>query len=123
MEKRFEQIIQVVAIALLVIGCLMVMRPFLAAVLSAAILCFSTWPVYELIERKLGGRRGVAALAMTMLMILVLVLPLALITATYADEVPLLAERLRELIAEGLPEPPRWIAAIPLVGEWVDAGW
>lgn len=123
MEKRSEQIIQVIAITVLVIGCLMVLKPFLAALLSAAILCFSTWPAYKLIERKLGGHRGLAALAMTILMILVLVLPLALIAATYVDEIPSLVERLREMVDEGLPEPPGWVASIPLVGESVDAGW
>ena len=123
MDKRSERIIQIIAITVLVIGCLMVLRPFLAALLSAAILCFSTWPVYTRIERKLGGRRGLAAFAMTALMTLVLVLPLALIAATYADDIPSLVERLRELTAEGLPEPPGWVASIPLVGEWADAGW
>jgi len=122
-ERRIEQIIQIAAIAVLVIGCLMVLRPFLAAILSAAILCFSTWPVYGLFERGLKGRRGLAALAMTVLLILVLVFPLALIAATFADDVPHLVERLRELLAEGLPGPPDWIASIPLIGEPLDAGW
>jgi predicted PurR-regulated permease PerM len=123
MDKRIEQIIQLVAGAAVVIGCLMVLRPFLAALLSAAILCFSSWPAYLLIERRLGGRRTLAALAMTLLVILVLVLPLALIAGTYLDEVPYLTERLRELIAQGLPPPPDWVASIPLAGEWLDSGW
>ena len=123
MEKRTEQIIQLVASVALVIGCLMVLKPFLAALLSAAILCFSTWPVYTWIERRLGGRRSLAALAMTLLMILVLVLPLALIAGSYVDDVPHLLEGLREMLAEGLPRPPAWIASIPLAGEWLDAGW
>jgi predicted PurR-regulated permease PerM len=123
MDKRVEQIIQIVASVALVIGCLMVLKPFLAALLSAAILCFSTWPVYGWIERRLGGRRTLAALAMTLLMILVLVLPLALIAGSYVDDVPHLLEGLREMLAEGLPGPPAWIASIPLAGEWLDAGW
>ena len=123
MEKRIEQIIQIAAIAVLVIGCLMVLRPFLAAILSAAILCFSTWPVYALFERKLKGRHGLAALAMTVLLILVLVFPLALIAATFADDIPYLVEQLRGLLAEGLPGPPDWVASIPLAGESLDAGW
>jgi predicted PurR-regulated permease PerM len=123
MDKRLEQIIQTVAGAALVIGCLMVLKPFLAALLSAAILCFSTWPLYRLIERRLGGRRTLAALAMTLLMILVLVLPLALIAGSYVDDVPQLVERLREMLSQGLPRPPGWIASIPLVGESLDAGW
>ncbi len=123
MDKRIEQIIQLVASVALVIGCLMVLRPFLAALLSAAILCFSTWPLYKLIERRLGGRRTPAALAMTLLMVLVLVLPLALIAGSYVDEVPPLLERLRETLSQGLPEPPRWVASIPLVGDSLEAGW
>jgi len=123
MNNRIEQIIQFVAGAALVIGCLMVLRPFLAALLSAAILCFSTWPVYRLIERRLGGRRTLAAFTMTLLMILVLVLPLALMAATYADEVPRLVERLRAMLGAGLPNPPDWVASIPLGGEWLDATW
>src|SRR6266704_1379092 len=39
MDKRTEQIIQIVAGAALVIGCLLVLKPFFAALLSAAILC------------------------------------------------------------------------------------
>ena len=123
MDKRIEYIIQIVASVALAVGCLMVLKPFLAALLSAAILCFSTWPVYRWIERRLGGRRSLAALAMTLLMILVLVLPLALIAGSYVDEVPHLLEGLREMLAEGLPGPPGWIASIPLAGEWLDAGW
>jgi predicted PurR-regulated permease PerM len=123
MDKRIEHIIQIVASVALAVGCLMVLQPFLAALLSAAILCFSTWPVYSWIERRLGGRRTLAALAMTLLMILVLVLPLALIAGSYVDDVPHLLEGLREMLAEELPGPPNWIASIPLAGEWLDAGW
>jgi len=53
----------------------------------------------------------------------VLVLPLALIAGSYVDDVPHLLEGLREMLAEGLPGPPGWIASIPLAGEWLDAGW
>lgn len=122
-ERRIEQIIQIAAIALIAVGCLMVLQPFLAAILSAAILCFSTWPAYARLERWCGGRRWAAAAAMTLAMVLVLVLPLAVIAYSYAGEVPQLVEEVRGLLAEGLPEPPDWIASIPLVGEALDAGW
>lgn len=122
-EKRIEQIVQIAAVALLAIGILMVLRPFLAAILSAAILCFSTWPVYARIERALGGRRWLAALAMTLLLVLVLVLPLVAVALTYGDQVPLLVERARVMVADGLPEPPSWVASIPLVGESLDSAW
>src|SRR5438045_9791158 len=95
MDKRIERMRHVVAGTALAIGCLMVLKPFLAALLSAAILCFSTWPLYRLIERRLRGRRTLAALAMTLLMILVLVLPRALIARPSAGRGAQLHERRR----------------------------
>jgi predicted PurR-regulated permease PerM len=105
------------------VGCLLVLKPFLGAILAAAILSFSTWPVYSLIERGVGGRSWLAALAMTLLLVLVLVLPLVAVALTYGDEVPHLVEVVREALAAGLPGPPSWVASIPLVGESLDAGW
>jgi len=122
-EKRVEQIVQISAIVLLVVGCLLVLQPFLGALLAAAILCFSTWPVYRFIERHTGGWRWLAALVMTLLILLVLVVPLALIALSFRDDVPLLLENARELFARGLPGPPEWVARIPLVGEQLDASW
>jgi len=107
MEKRIERIIQVVAGIALAIGCLMVLKPFLAALLSAAILCFFDLAVYTVIERRLGGRRTLAALAMTLLMVLVLVLPLALIAGSYVDDVPQLAEKTARHARRGTAQAPR----------------
>jgi predicted PurR-regulated permease PerM len=123
MEERIEWIIRITATVALIIGCLMVLWPFLAAILSAAILCFSTWPVYALIERKLAGRRTLAALAMTLIVILILVFPLALVAAAYADQVPALVERVRVVLAEGFPMPPDWVASLPLAGDSLDSAW
>jgi predicted PurR-regulated permease PerM len=123
MERRIEWIVRITAVVMLVIGCLMVLRPFLAAILSSAILCFSTWPAYAFIERGLGGRRTLAALAMTLIVILILVFPLALVAGVYADEVPALVERVRIVLAEGFPYPPGWVASVPLVGDSLDAAW
>ena len=122
-EKRIEQIIQVASITVLVVGCLMVLKPFLAAILCAAILCFSTWPAYEWVERKVGGRGWLAAMVMALLFVMVVVMPLIVVALTYADEVPQLFEAVRDMLSGGLPDPPSWVASIPLVGESIDAGW
>ena len=122
-EKRIEQIVQIAAIVLLVVGCLVVLRPFLGGLLAAAILCFSTWPIYRFIEDKVGGRRWLAALFMTLLILCVLVVPLALIALSFRDDVPQLIENVREALAHGIPLPPGWVVGLPLVGEQLDAAW
>jgi predicted PurR-regulated permease PerM len=122
-EKRIEQVIQISAIVLLVVGCLVVLRPFLGAILAAAILCFSTWPVYRFIEDKLGGRAWLAALVMTLLILFVLVVPLALIALSFRDDLPQLIENVREVLVHGMPTPPDWVKSIPLVGGYLDTAW
>src|SRR5262245_43179091 len=97
-ERRIEQILQIEAAVLLVLGCLLVLRPFLGAILAAAILCFSTWSIYRYLEAKLGGRPWLAALVMTLLIILILVVPLALIALSFRDDVPVLVESAREML-------------------------
>ena len=123
MERRVEQIAQIAAITLLVMGCLLVLQPFVSALLFAAIVCFSTWPVYLHVERRVSGRRWLAALIMTGLLILVMVLPLALLALTLADSVAPAIVWIRETFARGLPLPPDWIQSIPLFGDGIDAGW
>jgi predicted PurR-regulated permease PerM len=122
-ERRIEQIIQISAVVLLVLGCLLVLQPFLGAILAAAILCYSTWPMYRFLEERLGGRSWLAAFAMTLLIILVLVVPLALIALSFRDDVPHLVENARDLFAQGLPGPPEWVKGVPLAGEYLDAAW
>ena len=123
METRFEKMAQFAAIVALVAGCLLVLQPFVTALLCAAIVCFSTWPVYQRIELWMRGRRSWAALAMTLLIILVFVLPIALLALTLADNVAALIEQTRGLFADGLPKPPDWVASLPLIGESADGWW
>ena len=123
MENRTGESVQRAAIVLLVVGCVLVLQPFVTALMCAAIVCFSTWPVYKKIERVLHGRRSLAALAMTLLLVLVIVLPLAFIAATLAESAGPLVERVREVLAHGVPMPPDWVGTIPLAGENIDAWW
>lgn len=122
-QTRIEQIVQITAIVTLVLGCLLVLRPFVTAILWAAILCFATWPLHRRLEDALRGRRVLAALIMTLLLILLMVLPLVLVGATLADNASALVQNLRGVLQEGLHEPPSWLAGLPLVGESVESYW
>ena len=64
LENRFEQYARIAAVALLVVGCFLVLQPFLGAILFAGILCFSTWPVFVRLRERLGGRSWLAAVAL-----------------------------------------------------------
>ncbi len=122
-EKRVEQVVQATVMVALAVGCFVVLRPFLGAILTAAILCYSSWPIYRFVEDRVGGQAWLAALVMTLMILVVLVVPLVLIALSFRDDVPQLVEHLRDTLASGLPPPPEWVVRLPLVGEYLDAAW
>lgn len=121
--KPTERVLGIGALALLVIGCALVLRPFLSALLWAAVICFSTWPVFTRCERALGGRRGLAAVVMTLLVAVVLVAPFAVMIAALAESIGSVVAASADILAQGPPMPPPWVAALPVVGEHLAAYW
>jgi len=65
MIRCIEQFAQVAAVAILAIGCFVVLQPFFTALLFAAVVCWCTWPVREPIRRATRGRATIAARATT----------------------------------------------------------
>ena len=108
------------AIAFLVIGCLYVLRPFLAAILFAAAVVISSWPMYEFLLRRMKGRSTLAALTLTLTLLLLVIVPIGLVAYNLADEVGRAYEQLKVAVESGHVEPPAWLRRLPLVGEWVD---
>ncbi len=102
---------------------LWVLRPFLAASVWAAMLVVATWPLFRGLEERLGGRRGVAVALMSLAMLLLLVLPLWLAIDTMLDHADQLAAAGKSVAAHGLPPPPAWVGALPLVGERIATAW
>jgi len=113
----------VMCLLLLIATTLWVLRPFLAAGVWATMLVVSTWPLLKFLQARLGNRRAPAVALMTLGMLLLLILPLwaAIDTiARHADRVTALAQ---SVAASGVPPPPEWVGALPLVGAKLAAAW
>jgi len=122
-QKRIEQIAGLILVGAIVIGCGLVLRPFVSAILWAAILCFATWPVHELLLRWLRGRRNLTAGLMTILLSLILILPFLVVGLTLTDNVRSALAQFDTYREAGIPEPPAWIERVPLVGQRVKDYW
>jgi predicted PurR-regulated permease PerM len=105
------------ALVLLLIGCVLIIRPFISALLWAAVLCFATWPLYVRLLNMLKGRRTLAAFIMTVAMVVTLLLPFVIIGISLADNVRELSAAVQTWLASGPPKPPKWLASVPVVGE------
>jgi len=105
-------------LALLVLcgACLLVLRPFVSALLWAAILVYSTWPAYRALRERLSLGPSAAAAVMVLAAFLVLVVPLALATPSSRDEIEALRRGVEGLLTGGLPSLGEWLGRLPWVG-------
>jgi predicted PurR-regulated permease PerM len=123
LRSRLEQNLGAIALLVLLLGCLLVLRPFVSALLWGVVLCFSTWPVYGRLLKLLGNRRTLGAFIITGGMVLIVLLPFLIVGTTLGQNVHELTAAVKRWIAEGPPEPPAWLARIPVVGLSVTQQW
>jgi len=123
MNSKLERNIGWVILLVLLAGCLLVLRPFISALLWAVVLCSSSWPVYSRLVGWLGNRRTLAALVMTLAMILIILMPFLVVGVTLADNIQDLTAATKRIIQEGPPAPPAWLAKVPGVGQQATDYW
>jgi predicted PurR-regulated permease PerM len=122
-ENPIERTIGMVILAILAIGCLLVLRPFFTAVFFALILVVATWPAFEGLQHLLGGRRTLAALVMVALATLVFVVPPALVASSVDYNIAGAVRLLDDLAQHGMPPPPAWVAEVDVIGPDLHARW
>jgi len=105
-------------LGVLLLAGLVVLQPFLTAVAWAAILVFASWPLYQRVLARFGGRRGWAAFVMTMALAVVLVAVPAWLVVMMQQEGSVALRDALTLLRAGveLPEP---LATIPWLGPWL----
>jgi predicted PurR-regulated permease PerM len=109
-DRNIALWVGVAAVALLVYGCLLILRPFISAALWAAILCFTTWPMFLRLEAMLGGRRSLCALIATLILAAIIAAPVVILAATLASDISALIEASHKLAHQGPPHLPVWVS-------------
>ncbi len=122
-RAHIESWIGVGAVALLALGCVLILLPFISAVLWAAIMCFTTWPLFSRLKAALGNRRTVAALLATLALAAIIVAPVAILVSRLSGNIDEIIAATQKLIHEGPPPPPSGVASIPTVGGRFASWW
>lgn len=123
LRTRLEQNLGWGILLLLLTGCLIVLWPFVTALLWGAVLSFSSWPLYRRLLQALGGRPTLAALLMSLAMVLVVLLPFVIVGFTLADNVTELKTATRHWLDASPPGPPAWVAKVPVIGRAAAEQW
>jgi predicted PurR-regulated permease PerM len=110
-------------IAALLGVCLWILRPFLPATIWATTLVIATWPVMRQLEAKLWHRRSLAVTGMTLALLLVFVVPFWLAIGTIVRHSAEIVGWAELAAAMEFPQPPIWLADIPLIGHSIAQTW
>lgn len=120
---RIERYAGIGVVALVFAGCFLVVRPFISALLWAAILTYAAWPWYAWLRRLFRGRRSLAAFVMTAFIAVVMVLPFVFVGLTLADNIAWLREQIQHAQQNGLPLLPEWVQKLPMIGATISSYW
>lgn len=107
----------------LIAASLWILKPFLPSLIWSAMIVIATWPLLRALEKRLWGRRWLAAVLMTLALALVFVIPLAIAVATVLANAGAMVAWAKSLIGLQLPPPPEWVAALPLLGDTIAEAW
>ena len=122
LNRTVEATVRIGLIAILVLYCFQIVRPFLIPVVWGVIIAVAVHPNYLWLQRVVGERRTLAALLFVVLALILLVIPTFLLSDTLVTGVTGLARSLSEGKLS-IPMPPESVAGWPLIGEPLDKFW
>ncbi len=122
-DRFFEKVSGLAIIAVLIMGCLRLILPFLGALLWGVIIAISTFPLFERLESAMHGRRRTAALVLSATLIIVLVVPISMLVYSLGEHVTSLSKLVGDLSGISLPPVPSWLIDIPIIGPPIQDIW
>lgn len=111
-----------ILIIAMLLGALWIASPFLLSIVWAGLIVIATWPLFMLLQRKTGLRKGTAVLLMMLFLIVIFLLPMLFCTSMLS----VLAERAISWLAHlDLHHLPTFdfLLKIPAVGDRLHAKW
>lgn len=100
----------------LLLASLWVLSPFLMAITWATMIVVASWPLLLTLQRRLGGRRWLAASILITSLFLLIFLPFVLAISTLLHNSADIIAQASSLKSLAVPEAPAWLAGLPFVG-------
>lgn len=119
----YRMAVVMAALAALAILSVIVIAPFIPAMLLAIIFTLSAWPAYSWLEQRLKGRRGLAAAIMTIILALCFILPLMFLTSSLVENFAWISSNVLNALQNPPKEAPKWLANLPHIGPEIAAQW
>jgi len=122
-DRFYPRVFALVTAALLAGALVVIVRPFLEAMLWSMLLAFLLYPAQLALGRRLGGRFALTAVVLTVVTAIVLIAPLPLLAVAFASQARELFGRMQRLVSESGISGVGDLLAIPIVNRairWVE---
>lgn len=118
----YNGFVNVAFTGLILLAGFMVLKPFLLAILWAAVIAVATWPLHVRVRVALRGNNNRAALLSTVVIGVALVVPMAVLLVLVVAELNSVAAYLMEADKSGVPMP-QWLPDLPGIGAVLGMKW
>ncbi|MND60371.1 putative inner membrane protein [compost metagenome] len=114
-------LLSVLFLAIIIIACLWIVRPFVLGFAWAGTVVIATWPLFIRLQKLLFGRRSLAVLVMTLFLFLVFIIPIALLVNSLVDTS---GPVIRSITSGEMSIPDlAWLNSVPMIGAKLYSGW
>jgi predicted PurR-regulated permease PerM len=121
-ERALEAAIRISLLALLVIWCFNIVRPFIMPILWGAIMAVAIYPMFLKAQVRLGGREKLTATLITLIALAILIIPAVMLSESLIDGSQQLAAEYDDGTLT-VPPPSESVKDWPLVGEKLHSAW
>jgi predicted PurR-regulated permease PerM len=106
----------------LVLGVLLVLRPFATAIMFGSILAIALWPLRDALVKR-GVKPGFAAGLLLLMLLVLAVGPVLALAPSLVATAEIGVHLAREAIANAPETPPDWLTGLPFIGAQAGAWW
>jgi predicted PurR-regulated permease PerM len=121
-NQALEVSIQVGLAALLVVGCLLILRPFIPLVMWGVIIAIASHHTFVKLQRTMKGRGTLAATIWTLVLLAALIIPIVLMGMSMIEGLVPFIAHLRDGTLV-IPPPPSRIEHWPIIGDRLMRAW
>jgi predicted PurR-regulated permease PerM len=120
--RVLDAAIRISLLALLVLWCFNIVRPFILPVLWGAIMAVAIYPLFIKAHALLGGREKLTATLITLLALAILIVPTVMLSGSLVESSKTLSEQL-DAGTLVVPPPSDSVKEWPLIGEKLHGAW
>ncbi len=121
-NQALEAAIRIGFVALMLVWCFEIIKPFILPVLWGGIIAVAVFPLFRKLQDLTGQSTGFAALLFTLIFLVLLIVPVYMLAGTSVEGMQALSREFQDGVLK-LPPPPDKVSSWPVIGERLDQVW